>query len=197
MNTMRPALALLVVASLAAILSGAALARWSANGSGQAGAAAKAMPAGSAPVARVSGSDVGVSWTGATFAGGDAVAGYTVRRYDAGGNSVSAGGTCAGIVTATTCTEQSVPSGSWTYTDTPVQQSWTGPESPNSNQVQVPGASPLASSGVSPTTGLTIDESALAGPASRASCLLGPLSSMGRAGIEPATLGLKVPCSTN
>jgi hypothetical protein len=35
----------------------------------------------------------------------------------------------------TTCTEDNVPSGTWVYTDTPVQQNWTRTASADSNSV--------------------------------------------------------------
>ena len=42
------------------------------------------------------------------------------------------GSGCNGVVAATTCTEQSVPAGTWVYTETPVQLNWTGGASPDS-----------------------------------------------------------------
>jgi hypothetical protein len=97
------------------------------------------MPAGQTPVARVSGSDVVVSWPAVTLNGGVSVEGYVVKRYDAlTGRVASVGPSCDGTVTGVTCTEQAVPAGTWTYTDTPVQASWTGSESSASNAVQVP-----------------------------------------------------------
>ena len=113
------------------------LAAWSAAGAGSGGAAATTMPAGSTPVAAVAGSSVTVRWAGAQLGNGTPVAGYVVHRFDAGGTSVAVGGSCAGTVTTTTCTE-SVPTGSWSYTDTPVLASWSGPGSPASNTVTVP-----------------------------------------------------------
>jgi hypothetical protein len=63
------------------------------------------------------------------------VAGYTVKRYNAvNGALATIGGTCAGLVTTTTCSESVAP-GSWIYTDTPVQLTWTGTESAPSGAV--------------------------------------------------------------
>ena len=114
-----------------------ALAAWSASGSGGGTGAAATMPAGNAPTARVSGSDVVLTWPAATFANGAAVAGYTLLRYDANGDAVPVGGSCAGTVTGTTCTDRAVPAGTWTYTDTPVQVGWTGAASPPSGPALV------------------------------------------------------------
>lgn len=96
------------------------------------------MPGGTTPTARASLDAVTVVWTAATFPDGTAVAGYVVRRYDAlNGSSAAVGGTCAGIVTTTSCSE-TVAAGTWFYTDTPVQLSWTGAESAHSNSVTTP-----------------------------------------------------------
>jgi hypothetical protein len=139
MSAVRSVLALLTGAVLAAFLAGAALGMWSATGSGSAAGAARTMPTGGAPTARVSGTDVVVTWPAATIASGVNVEGYVVRRYDANGNAVTAGASCSGTVTALTCTEHGVVAGTWTYTDTPVQEGWTGGESPPSAAVLVPG----------------------------------------------------------
>ncbi|HEY6427196.1 MAG TPA: hypothetical protein VIX84_08170, partial [Acidimicrobiales bacterium] len=66
-------------------------------------------------------------------------AGYLVERTNVvTGTGSAAGGTCAGTVTTTTCTDEPVPPGTWTYADTPLQLSWTGGQSPASNLVTVP-----------------------------------------------------------
>jgi len=132
-----------VLASLASFLvlgpASAALASWSAQGSGGAASAATVMPTGAQPVAGAAGSSVTVSWSASTFPGGPPVGGYVVKRF----NAVTAvqspvGSGCSGVVTATTCTENAVPSGAWVYTDTPVQLNWTGGASPDSTPVVVP-----------------------------------------------------------
>ncbi len=115
-----------------------ALAAWTSPGGGGAGAAATVMPGGSAPTASVYGTNVTISWPAASFQGGASVVGYTVRRIDAGtGAPATIGASCSGVVTSTSCTEQNVPAGSWVYTDTPVQQSWSGPQSPPGNTVSL------------------------------------------------------------
>lgn len=131
---------MVVAIALAAALSASALAAWSVQGNGSAGAAATTMPAGKTPTVRVSGGDVFVTWSAATFPNGTPVAGYDIRRYNAvTGASATVGANCNGAVTATTCTEHNVAVGTWTYTDTPIQQSWTGGESPQSSPAQVIG----------------------------------------------------------
>jgi hypothetical protein len=96
------------------------------------------MPAGNTPTASATGSDIVVRWPAASFPDGTDVAGYIVQRYDASiGAAATVGANCGGTVTGTTCTEHNVPSGSWTYTDTPVQANWTGAPSPASNPVGV------------------------------------------------------------
>jgi hypothetical protein len=116
---------------------GGAAAEWSSSGDGGAAGGALTMPAGNTPSGAVSGSDVSVRWLAATFPDGTAVAGYVVKRYGLNGAPVPVGAGCSGVVTTTTCTEHNVPSGSWTYTDTPVQDSWSGGESPPSSPATV------------------------------------------------------------
>ena len=134
MRRMTRILASSLAAAALVLPSQAAMAAWSSSGSGSGGGAAATMPAGSTPVAAASGSAVTVTWPAATFADGTPVAGYIVNRYSSNGSTGTVGGGCAGIVSATSCTEMVSP-GTWTYTDTPVQASWTGVESSQSNSV--------------------------------------------------------------
>ena len=123
---------------LTLVSTGAAFATWSAGGAGGAGGAARAMPTGSAPSGTVSVNSVTLSWAAASFTGGAAVAGYKINRYDSvTGAPASVGAGCSGVVSTTTCTETSVTPGTWVYTDTPVQLSWTGGESSDSGVVTV------------------------------------------------------------
>ena len=116
----------------------AAQAMWSSSGSGSAAGAATIMPSGQTPTARVSGSDVTLIWPASVFPNGDAVAGYIIVRYNAGsGLEAVVGSSCSGVVAGTSCVEHSVPAGNWIYTDTPVQDSWTGTSSPQGDQVTV------------------------------------------------------------
>ena len=96
------------------------------------------MPAGLAPAATADGNVVSVNWPAVTMASGAAVAGYTVQRVNAtNGSSVAVGGTCSGVVARTRCQEAD-SSGSWFYTVTPVQLSWSGAQSPPGNTITVP-----------------------------------------------------------
>lgn len=113
-------------------------AAWVVPGPGSAAAAATTMPAGSAPTASAGTGSIAVRWPTASMANGVGVAGYVIKRYNAiNGAGATVGPGCSGVVTATTCTELSVPAGTWLYTDTPVQLSWTGTESPPSGPVTV------------------------------------------------------------
>ncbi|WP_369826085.1 ricin-type beta-trefoil lectin domain protein [Cryobacterium sp. N22] len=107
--------------------------------------AASTVSAGQTPAATASGpTSITVSWPASTLSGGQAVTGYTVKRF----NSTtlveqSALGGCSGTVTETTCIETSVPSGSWTYSVIPrVATDWTGAESPKSATVSTDSISP-------------------------------------------------------
>lgn len=86
------------------------------------------MPAGSTPVAVAIVTTATVSWSGSTLAR-TTVAGYVVRRYDAVSGTLGVvGGTCAGVVAATTCTDTGVPIGVWRSSVTPTHNGWTGAE---------------------------------------------------------------------
>lgn len=127
-----------VVCLLALAICGAAQASWSADGSGAAAAAAKTMPAGNVPSGSVAGNSVTLTWTASTFAGGGAVPSYVVRRFN---SLTSAEATvlanCAGLVSATTCTENGVAIGTWRYTVTPAVGVWRGAQSAQSAAVTV------------------------------------------------------------
>jgi hypothetical protein len=123
-------LAALVVFSLA---GSGVWAYWSA-GTGTAGngaASATTVGAGQTPVATPAGTTVALSWAASALASGTAVSGYVVKRYNATTLAAQTiGSNCAGTITALTCTETAVPTGSWRYTVTPVfSTNWTGAES--------------------------------------------------------------------
>jgi hypothetical protein len=128
-------------ASVVALILGSAsptLAAWSSPGRGSAAGAATALPTGMEPAGSATGSSVTISWPASTLPGGIHVAGYTIHRYSASsGTAETVGSGCSGVVTVTTCTEASVPQGTWLYTDTPVQGNWTGGASPDSAPIVV------------------------------------------------------------
>lgn len=177
---------------LLSILAATAIAAWSASGSGSAAGGALTMPAGNTPTASATGSNITVSWSAATFANGTAVAGYVVQRYDAStGAAATVGASCSGTVTSTTCTEQNVPAGRWTYTDTPVQQSWTGAQSSASSPVSVataPTAAAPARSLTSPTAPSKAQPQASAALVNPASVSLGSQAVGTTSGAKTVTL---------
>ena len=133
-------LAVLVATALVVGLgSGAAWAFWLINSTpgGNGAAAATSVNAGATPTANLVASAVTVSWASSTLATGQAVTGYRVHRYDATTLAVQTIlSNCTGVITATTCTENSVPGGSWKYTVTPVfATNWQGVESAASGTV--------------------------------------------------------------
>jgi hypothetical protein len=133
---------LLAVILVACAGPGAASAAWSGNGAAAGQAQAATMPSGAAPTVSATAHSVTVSWTAGALLG-QSVNGYTVKRYDAGGVAQTLGAGCSGTITALSCTEASVPAGTWTYTVTPLLYSWMGTESPASSAVtvQAPGLS--------------------------------------------------------
>ncbi|MDX6651255.1 MAG: hypothetical protein QOJ38_36 [Solirubrobacterales bacterium] len=155
----KPALISLVVAIASLLGADLAHAGWTKAASGSAASRARAMPAGNQPATSVSGRNVTVSWAASSFAGGSAVSGYTVRRYNGGGQLQTIGASCTGTISALSCTEQAVPAGSWKYSVTPKQSNWVGTESSQSAAATV--ASPALS--FSSSTTLTSLPSTLSG----------------------------------
>jgi hypothetical protein len=130
-----------------AVVPGAppASASWLAQGNGFGAGAATTMPAGGQPEVTAVGGTVSLKWDTAELSNGQLVAGYLINRYDAASHALqSIGPGCAGVVTATSCLEDSVPPGTWVYTDTPVLFSWRGAESPASSPAAVPATTPSA-----------------------------------------------------
>jgi hypothetical protein len=133
--------ALALWAGAAAHLTEPASAHWPSGTNGAAAAKATAMPTGAQPTASVSNRSVTVSWSQSTIAGGPAVGGYVVKRYSTGGALQSIGSGCSGTISALSCTEDSVPSGSWRYAVVPKHQNWLGVEGVQSATVTVASAS--------------------------------------------------------
>ena len=110
---------------------------WSDSGSGSGAAAAATMPTGTAPSGSARSTAVTITFSAAYMADGTAVAGYRVSRYNSSGTPATVHAGCSGVITKTICTEDSVPTGTWFYTVTPVQGSWTGGQSPQSASITV------------------------------------------------------------
>jgi len=150
-----------VVCAVACItqLVDASFAYWSLTDSSMPGGAiAGAIGAAAAPTASVSGRDVTLAWGAASNA-----TGYAVARA---GFSSSVGGTCSGTVSATACTDTSLPenggsSTAYTYTDTGKLYNWTGPTSAASATVTIPApaltlTTTTYSTGVAATSSATV-----------------------------------------
>jgi Concanavalin A-like lectin/glucanases superfamily len=155
----RPWRAIVVVAAIAAFsLAGSGVwAYWSA-GSGTGGngvAAATTVGAGATPTAVSAGTTVSLSWAPSTLANGSAVTGYLVKRYNA--TTLVAQtilSSCAGTIAVTSCSESSVPAGSWRYSITPlVGTNWTGAESPLSAVTYTDSNAPVNNLSVSNVSG--------------------------------------------
>jgi hypothetical protein len=124
-----------MLAAAALTFADAAAGSWQVVGSGAGYSGARAMPAGNQPTAAVSGRNVSLTWSAS--GGAVPVDGYVISRYDPGHDAQSVGADCSGIVSGTSCTEQGVPAGDWTYTVTPARANWRGAESADSNSVTV------------------------------------------------------------
>lgn len=128
-----------LVAIAALVIVQVAVAAWSVSSSGNGNAKALSMPTGSAPTKSVTYPNIAVSWSAVTV-GGSAVSSYTVRRYTEAGVLQTITAACSGAITATTCTESSVPVGRWQYTTQPVKAGWTGTESARSATAEIAAA---------------------------------------------------------
>jgi hypothetical protein len=129
------------VAVLPALLLSRAVAgaAWSTSGTGASTGGAYVLPTGAQPSGSATSTQVTLSWAPVTVPGGLDVGGYLVDRTNAATGAVSpAGPGCSGVVPTNHCVESPVPAGSWIYTDTPVQDSWSGPVSPGSTSITVP-----------------------------------------------------------
>jgi hypothetical protein len=135
----KKALTVLCIAIAALVVVGVSGAAWSISSSGNGAGRALSRPAGATPTKSVSSAAIALNWSAVTV-GGSAVDGYTVRRYTEAGalQSITAG--CSGAITATTCTETSVPVGRWQYTTQPVKGAWTGAESAKSVTAEIAAA---------------------------------------------------------
>jgi hypothetical protein len=132
-----------ICASLAVPLvlgtTSAALAAWSANGSGSGGAMSESMGTGATPSGTAGIGSVTVSWAAYTLPnGGPAATGYIISRYNATTGAIqTVNASCTGTVTTTSCTEQSVPAGTWVYTEIPLYNNWSGSQSADSAPIVV------------------------------------------------------------
>src|SRR5204863_6765438 len=93
---------------------------FTATGTSSASAAIGSLSAPSGISTQQNGNDVSISWNAATLSSGGAADGYRVKRSD--GTTVCGSPT---LVTALTCTDASVPGGTYTYTVTAVYRSFT------------------------------------------------------------------------
>jgi hypothetical protein len=129
---------LIVFVAALAVAADPGVASWQATGNGTGSAKSKSMSGPAAkPTATVSSHDVTVTWTASTFATGGAVPSYVVKRYDLLGNAQVVGAACSGLVSATSCTESGVATGTWKYSVTPAAGIWRGTEGPQSDPVVV------------------------------------------------------------
>ncbi|HEX4982708.1 MAG TPA: hypothetical protein VFV63_13470 [Ilumatobacteraceae bacterium] len=103
-------------------------------------AVAQAVPESVAPVAIVSGREVALSWSATTLTGGAPAESYTVRRYDTS-NVAQTVLTGCDVVTTTSCVENNVPIGAWTYSVQAKLGSWTGAEGSPSATITVAASS--------------------------------------------------------
>ncbi len=137
---------LVVAVSLTAV--GAAWGYWSTGSmaGGNGSAAAASVNPGATPTASAVGQAVTVSWAASTLSNGQPVTGYEVKRYDAGSLVVQTVlSDCSGTITVTSCVENDVPTGLWTYSVTPViATNWRGPESAKSTTLVVGNVAPVA-----------------------------------------------------
>jgi hypothetical protein len=119
------------------------LVRYSSAGSGTSRSGSQVVPAAAAPTPVANGRNVTISWPATTLSGGTPSNGYVVRRYNQSLVLQTIGSACQGVITATSCVEANVPTGTWEYTVQPSHFGWTGSASAFSAAITV-GASSLA-----------------------------------------------------
>ncbi|MGZ8615107.1 MAG: hypothetical protein ACXWX4_10570 [Actinomycetota bacterium] len=129
----------LAISLALAVIAGpsVAWAAWTGAGGGSGFGKAVTMPDGATPSASVTGRNVAVSWTQATFPDSTPVNASLVERYDGADVAQGVGSACAGTITTSGCTEAAVPPGTWTYTVIPKHHAWIGTEGPQSVAVTV------------------------------------------------------------
>jgi len=113
------------------------------NGRGDIGT----LGTGATPSAALVGRTATVSWSQTVVAGSRlgslASGGYTVRRYavSAPSTPITPGASCSGSITGgadpLSCSESSLPTGRWLYTETPTYYLWVGGESAQSTSIAV------------------------------------------------------------
>ena len=125
------------VAATAAALTVVATAgaAWDGGGAGDGAAAARTLAVGPTPSATAPALSltITVSWTAAPLA-----TGYVITRRNALGVAEAPGGTCAGVVTATSCSE-TVLAGTYRYAASIRRNGWEGSPGTESAPVTVPG----------------------------------------------------------
>ncbi len=131
---------LLLIAGALLVGGGVAWAYWTAPatpGSSGGGTAAQVNPASPPAPSRYADRAVRLGWPAVTLSNGMLAGGYVVRRYDAGTGALQTTlPGCAGTLAALTCTETTVPPGTWRWTvQGVVGANWTGAESAKSTPV--------------------------------------------------------------
>jgi hypothetical protein len=129
-----------ILALAARVAAGAARSAWIPTVAGNGEIRSKTMTAstGNVPSGSVAGSSVTLTWSASQFADGANVPRYVIKRYNALTNALQTTlANCNGLVGATTCTENSVPIGTWKYTVTPAAGAWRGIEGAKSATVTV------------------------------------------------------------
>lgn len=94
--------------------------------------AAAELPRGEVPTVSTRGSGVLVQWEASVLSGGTVADRYRVTRTGTGKSMV-----VCNRVTATNCTDENVPTGTWTWTVRPVAGDWEGTDSPDSKPLVV------------------------------------------------------------
>ena len=121
------------IAVALSLVSGVCWGYWAAGSEpgGNGASRAASVDAGATPTTSAMRGTVTVTWTASTLSTTTPVTGYEVNRYDATALAPQTiGSACAGLVTAATCTEDGVPTGTWVYTVTPrFATNWQGAES--------------------------------------------------------------------
>lgn len=127
------ALGILVVLAVLMGVSGTAWAFWTTagRGTGTASTGTLAAPSGVSATSPAGSSSVAVSWTAP--ASGVVPAGYWVERTDTatGSKAAACASSASALLTATSCSDGSVPDGTYSYTVYAVRSGWTAVSAPS------------------------------------------------------------------
>lgn len=164
---MRKSVAVIAVAILTVFTTSLAWAFWTGIGSGTASASTATLSAPTGLSAKANNANVAVGWSGVTAPDGGGVDGFYVQRLAGAAATAACDSSPGSLLAAGTlsCSDRSVPAGTYTYKVTAVFRSWSATSD----------ASPSVTVAPTAAAQLAFTSTAVSGPAST-SATLGPIT---------------------